>query len=62
VRRREGTLARPAYGSIEIRPIIHASAPKLPAVRSYSACARAESFHAVVTTRPSMDGTMWQMT
>jgi hypothetical protein len=59
---RVGTLAFPAYGSIEIRPIIHASALKVPAVHSYSACTLGGRPHRDATIRPSTEGTMWQMT
>lgn len=61
-RARRGTLALPAYGSIEMRPMIHASALKVFAVRSYSAEPAAPRSQCVVTMRPSMEGSMWQMT
>jgi len=52
----------PAYGSIEIRPTIHASALIVSAVRSYAADAILREGQFVGTIRPSMDGVMWQMT
>jgi hypothetical protein len=55
---RFGIRALPAYGSIEMRPIIHASAPNVRAVRSYSENTRCGSFHAAVTMRPSIEGAM----
>ena len=59
---RLGTVALPAYGSIEIRPMSHAWAPNVRAVRSYSAYTCAERPQRAVTMRPSTDGTIWQMT
>lgn len=58
---RAGTRALPAYGSIEMRPMIHASASNVAAVRSYSRDALF-SFQSRITIRPSIDGSMWQMT
>ena len=57
-----GTLVLPAYGSIEIRPMIHASASNVWAVRSYSAESLRSKPHFAVTILPSMDGDMWQIT
>jgi hypothetical protein len=57
-----GNRPLPAYGSIEMRPIIHASPPRLAAVRSYSAESVPDTGQCAVTMRPSMDGTMWQIT
>jgi hypothetical protein len=45
-----------------MRPIIHASASKVAAVRSYSARSARPSRQPVVTILPSTEGTMWQMT
>jgi hypothetical protein len=59
---RFGTRAWPAYGSMEMRPIIHASAANVRAVRSYSAEIFAMVFQRFVTIRPSIDGAMWQIT
>ena len=58
---RAGTRAFPAYGSIEMRPMIHASASNVAAVFSYSRVAFFRS-HSRMTIRPSIDGSMWQMT
>ena len=58
---RLGTRLFPAYGSIEMRPMIHASAWNVAAVRSYSRVAFG-SFQSRMTIRPSIDGSMWQMT
>jgi len=55
---RRGTLALPAYGSIETRPMIHASASNVCAVRSYSAERMFLESHLVVTILPSMEGPM----
>jgi hypothetical protein len=59
---RRGTAAFPAYGAMETRPIIHASASKVRAVRSYSALILGGSFQFVATIRPSREGSMWQIT
>ena len=55
---RVGTRALPAYGSIETRPMIHASALNVAAVRSYSAYTADGSFHLSVTIGQSTEGTM----
>src|SRR5438552_2651891 len=47
---------------MEIRPIIHASAWNVRAVRSYSARTLGGSFQLAVTIRPSTEGIMWQTT
>src|SRR5512142_2723944 len=57
-----GTRALPAYGSIETRPMIQASARNVDAVRSYSLTSVSGRFQPAVTILPSTDGTMWQMT
>src|SRR5438093_11638183 len=57
-----GTLVFPAYGSIETRPMIHASASNVRAVRSYSAVRLGMEPQFVVTILPSIDGPMWQIT
>jgi hypothetical protein len=58
----DGSAALPAYGSIEMRPMIQASASNEAAVRSYSDRTPRDRSHPVVTILPSTDGTMWQMT
>src|SRR6201988_1949366 len=62
LRVRRGTFDLPAYGSIETRPMIHASAPSVAAVRSYAAdgLLGEGQFHG--TSFPSIGGVMWQMT
>ena len=52
---RAGTRALPAYGAIEMRPMIHASASNVAAVRSYSRVMFFTS-HPRVTIRPSIEG------
>src|SRR4051812_16975378 len=59
---RRGTRVLPAYGSIEMRPMIHASASNVAAVRSYSRVPFGPSSQFFVTIRPSIDGSMWQIT
>src|SRR5258708_4019106 len=59
---RRGTRSLPAYGAIEMRPIIQASALNDSPIRSYSAKRVPVELHFAVTIRPSIDGPMWQMT
>src|SRR5260370_5497218 len=59
---RRGTRALPAYGAIEMRPIIHASALNDSAARSYSANSVPLPLHFALTIRPSIHGPMCQTT